>query len=64
MNKVINGNITIYLQDLRQKRDIGYPYVIKPGTTLNDILDIKKDGYTTIQKLHWMRQQRVTLKTL
>lgn len=47
MNKVINGNITIYLQDLRQKRDIGYPYVIKPGTTLNDILDIKKDGYTT-----------------
>mgnify|MGYP000844035364 FL=1 len=47
MNKIINGNITIYMQDLRLKRDIGYPYVIKPGTTLNDILDINKDGYTT-----------------
>ena len=35
------------MQDLRLKRDIGYPYVIKPGTTLNDILDINKDGYTT-----------------
>ena len=44
MNKIINGNITIYMQDLRLKRDIGYPYVIKPGTTLNDILDINKDG--------------------
>lgn len=47
MNKIINGNITIYMQDLRLKRDIGYPYVIKPGTTLNDVLDINKDGYTT-----------------
>lgn len=48
MNKIVNGNITIYLQDLRLKRDINYPYVIKPGTTLNDILDINKDGYTTL----------------
>ena len=47
MNKIINDNITIYLQDLRLKRDIGHPYLIRAGTTLNDILDINKDGYLT-----------------
>jgi hypothetical protein len=48
MNNIFNGNITIWQHDLNLSRSIGRPYTVKPGTTLNDILDIAKK----IRKMH------------
>ena len=47
MNNIFNGNITIWQHDLNLSRSIGRPYTVKPGTTLNDILDIAKSGNST-----------------